>query len=142
MRSITENAETTTSESGSLDIVVPYTTKELTRLALRRAEALSAEIRSRIRIVRLQRVPFPLELQQSPIAVDVLREQTQQVALGMPAAEILIFLTRDPADTLLKTLRPGSILVIASKKRWWRTAQERLQRFCARNGHEVAIVYA
>jgi len=59
------------------------------------------------------------------VSLDVIREQTRQTARGIAAEEIRIYLTRDPDETLLKALRPNSILVIGSKKRWWRTAGER-----------------
>jgi hypothetical protein len=125
-----------------LDIVVPYTTPHLTRLALKKAEALATEIPSRIRVLRMQRVPFPLELKHSPVSLEVIQEQTRQVARGIPAAEITIYLTREPRETLLKALQPDSILVIASHKRLWPTAQERLKNLCARHGHQVALVYS
>jgi hypothetical protein len=129
-------------ETGLLDIVVPFTTPRLTRLALKKAEEMSAELPSRIRVLRLLTVPYPLDLKQPPVALDILREQTRQVARGIGAAEIVLFLTRDPEESLLKILRPDSIVVLASKKRWWRTAQERLEKVCARHGHQVALVYS
>lgn len=141
MQSITEPFEGVLTDTNPLDIVVPYTTPELTRLALAKAAELSSQVPSSIRIVRMQRVPFPLELNQPPISVDVLREQTREIANGTPVAEIVIYLTREPEETLLNALQPGSILVIASKRRWWRTSQERLKRVCARHGHEVAFIY-
>jgi hypothetical protein len=129
-------------ETGVLDIVVPYTTPRLTRLALREAQELALKLPSRIRVLRMLAVPFPLDLRYPPFSLDTLREQTRQVARGIAAAEMVLFLTRDPEQSLLKTLRPGSIVVVASKKRWWRTAQERLQRLCERNGHQVALIYS
>ena len=125
-----------------LDIAVPYTTPQLTRLALREAQELTSKLPSRIRVLRMLTVPYPLDLRNPPVALDILREQTRQVARGVSADEIVLFLTRDPEETLLKTLRPGSIVVIASKKRWWRTAQERLQKMCERHGHQVALIYS
>jgi hypothetical protein len=124
-----------------LDIVVPYTTPQLTRLALKKAEELASEIPSRIRILRMQRVPFPLDLRHPPVSLAILREQTRRVARGICTAEIMIYLTRDAEETLLKTLQPDSVLVIASHKRWWRTVEERLKRLCVRHGHQ-AMVYS
>src|SRR4051812_6027488 len=124
MSTMMKQPEIRTGSVEPLDIVVPYTTPKLTRLALKKAEELASELPSRIRVLRMQRVPFPLEIQDSPVSLDVLREQTRQVARGIKASEIQIYLTRDPEETLIKTLQPDSILVIATKKRWWRTAQE------------------
>src|SRR5438477_4676031 len=117
MQSTTEPYKAAGVDIEPLDIVVPYTTPELTRLALQKAAELSLEVPSRIRIVRLQRVPFPLQLQNPPIAVEVLREQTEKIARGLRAAEIEIILTCDAEETLLNNLRPESIVVIASYKR-------------------------
>jgi hypothetical protein len=125
-----------------LDIVVPYTTPSLTRLALKRAEQLASEIPSRIRVLRMQQVPRPLELSHPAVSLDVIREQTRQTARGIAAEEIRIYLTRDPDETLLKALRPNSILVIGSKKRWWRTAGVRLRNLCEKKGFPVALVYS
>ena len=129
-------------EAGLLDIVVPYTTPWLTRRALREAQELASKLPSRIRLLRMLTVPYPLDLRYPPVAFDVLREQTRQVARGIAATDILLLLTRDPEQTLLKIMHPGSIVVIASKKRWWRTAEERLQRICERKGHQVALIYS
>jgi hypothetical protein len=142
MESITEPFETAAVDTDPLDIVVPYTTAELTRLALMKAAELSLDVPSRIRILRTQRVPFPLQLQEPPVAVEVLREQTEKIARGLRAAEIQIFLTRDAEATLLDNLRPESIIVIASYKRRWPTSEERLKKLCERNGRRVALVYS
>ena len=125
-----------------LDIVVPYTTPRLTRLALREAQELASKLPSRVRLLRMLTVPYPLDLRYPPLELHILREQTRQVARGIATAEIVLFLTRDPEQSLLKIMRPGSIVVMASKKRWWRTAQERLKGFCERHGHHVALVYS
>jgi hypothetical protein len=142
MSTVMEQREQMAIGTDVLDIVVPYTTPQLTRLALKKAEELAAEMPSKIRVVRIQRVPYPLELHQPPVAVSILREQTRQVARGISTAEIVIYLARDAEETLLKMLFPDSVLVIASHKRWWRTAQERLQKLCERHGHQVALVYS
>jgi hypothetical protein len=142
MARIMEQEEGTVTETDPVDIVVPYTTPKLTRLALKKAEELASEIPSRIRVLRMQKVPFPVDLRQPTVSLPILREQTRQVTRGIRTAEITIYLTRDPEETLLKTLRPDSLLVIASHKRPWRTAQERLKRVCTRSGHQVALVYS
>src|SRR5207245_6825859 len=56
-----------------LDIVVPDTTPRLTRLALKKAEELASEIPSRIRILRMQKVPFPVDLRQPTVSLPILR---------------------------------------------------------------------
>jgi len=138
---VLENEKTVVG-TATVDIVVPYTTPQLTRLAVREAEELAAKLPSRIRVLRLHGVPFPNDLRYPPVALDILREQARQVARGVKTSEITLVLTRDPEAALLKTLRPGSIVVIGTKKRWWPTAQERLARICERHGYQVALVYS
>jgi len=142
MRSTRELLESTATSAEPLDIVVPFTTPQLTRIALTKAADLTAEIPSRIRVLRMQRVPFPLPLDHSPVSVEILREQVRKATSDVAPAEIVIYLTREPVETLLDSLEPRSILVIASKWRPWRTAQERLKRICERQGNHVALVYA
>lgn len=142
MPSARELLESVADDAEPLDIVVPYTTPELTRVALRKAAELTATTPATIRILRMQRVPFPLQLHEPPVSVEILREQVEKTASEAPAAEIAIYLTRDPAETLLQSLDRQSMLVIASKRRPWPTAQERLKRFCERHGNCVALVYA
>jgi hypothetical protein len=135
-------SERTAVGTATVDIVVPYTTPQLTRLAVREADELAAKLPSRIRVLRLHGVPFPNELRYPPVALDILREQARQVARGIKTSEITLVLSRDPEAALLKILRPGSIVVIGTKNRWWRTAQERLAGICGRHGYQVALVYS
>src|ERR1700730_11365029 len=139
---VVQESETTMVGTSTVDIVVPYTNPQLTRLAVRQAEELAAKLPSKIRVWRLHGVPFPDDLRYPPVALDILREQTRQIARGVKTSEITLVLTRDPEAALLKTLRPGSIVVIGTKKRWWRTAQERLAKLCERHGYQVALVYS
>ncbi len=141
MASTLELLESKAIETEPLDIVVPYTTPQLTQAALQRALEFTAGVASRIRILRMQRVPFPLQLQHSPVSVEILGEQIRKIAGAMEISEIEIYLTRDPAATLLRALEPRSILVLASKHRPWRTAQERLAKTCERKGYRTALVY-
>ena len=139
---IVGESESTMVGTDIVDVVVPYTTHQLTRLALREAQELAAKLPSRIRILRMHGVAFPQELDHPAVALDVLREQIRKAAQGVNAAEITLILSRDPVEAFLKSLRPASIVVIGTKKRWWRTAQERLMRICERHGHQVALVYS
>jgi len=47
--------------------VVPFTTPELTRVALDAANQMGSGLRAAVRLIRIQIVPFPMELDQSPV---------------------------------------------------------------------------
>src|SRR5258708_34345358 len=98
---VLENEKTVVG-TATVDIVVPYTTPQLTRLAVREAEELAAKLPSRIRVLRLHSVPFPHELRYPPVALDILREQARQVARGGKTLEITTLPHAHPEEPFLK----------------------------------------
>jgi hypothetical protein len=50
---------------------------------------------------------------------------------------VQIFLCRDRFETLAAVLKPGSIVVVGGRKRWWPTKDETLARQLRRAGYEV-----
>src|ERR1019366_1222820 len=108
----------TRSGSPVLDIVVPFTTRPLTRAALTAAGRLSAELLPLIRIVRTQVVPFPLQVENAPVSAAVLHRQLIPLAEEFGAHLQLCF-TRDAREGLLHTLA----IVIASRRRWWKSRE-------------------
>src|SRR5580700_6211588 len=67
-----------------LDLVVPFTTPELTRAALDAANRMGAGLNATLRLVKVQVVPFPLDLEQSPVYIDFLKEQLAQFHSDLP----------------------------------------------------------
>jgi hypothetical protein len=118
-----------------LDLVVPYTTPELTQTALRAAGRLGAGLDSAIRLVKVQVVPFPLDLRHSPVPVEFLEAQLEK--FGVPSE---IRLAREMEQGLRSTLRYKSLVVLASKKRPWRTRTERLAASLRHAGYTVVMV--
>jgi hypothetical protein len=82
--------------AGELRVFVPYTSPELTRLALAKATALTKNLAAHITLFTMHAVPFPLP--------------------------------------------PNSLVVIATKRSWWPTAEVKLARALARAGHSVALL--
>ena len=122
-----------------LDLVVPFTTPELTRIALDAANRMGAGLNATIRLIRVQVVPFPLEPDQSPVNIELLKEQMADVRSDLPvAAEIR--LARSAEDGLLGTLADESVVVLAAPKRFWTTSTERLAAALRRAGHMVVLV--
>jgi hypothetical protein len=118
-----------------LDLVVPYTTPELTQAALRAANRLGAGLDSEIRLVKVQVVPFPLDLRYSPVPVEFLEAQLQK--FGVPSE---IRFAREAEQGLRGALRYKSLVVMASKKRPWRTRTERLADSLRHAGYTVVMV--
>jgi hypothetical protein len=122
-----------------LDLVVPFTTPDLTRAALDAANRMAEGLNATLRLVKVQVVPFPLDLTQSPVYLDFLKSQLTRFQSELPVAGE-IRLARELQPGLLGTLRPESVVILASGKRLWRTRTERLAASLRRAGHKVVLV--
>src|SRR4051812_2645928 len=108
-----------------IDLVVPFTTPARTRRALEVCDRMSRGLNAAIRLVRVQVVPYPLDADQSPVAMERLLREMHDCRRDIPArCEIL--LARDVESGVSGTLKRNSVVVLAYRKRWWRTADDRL----------------
>jgi hypothetical protein len=122
-----------------LDLVVPFTTPELTRAALDAANRMGGGLNATLRLVKVQVVPFPLDLVQSPVYIDFLKSQLAQFRSELPVVGE-IRLAREFEAGLLSSLGRGSVVILATHKRLWRTRTERLAATLRRAGHKVVLI--
>ena len=123
-----------------LDLVVPFTDPALTRAAVAAANRLGAGLRATLRVIRVQVVPFPCDLNQPPIPLDFLREQLRKFCSALPMQRE-VRLARDFKQGLMTTLRADSTVILASKKRLWTTKTERLAADLRRAGYRTILVF-
>jgi hypothetical protein len=126
--------------SPPLDIVVPFTTRSLTRAALTAAGRLSVGLHPLIRMVRIQVVPFPLQLESAPVSTLVLRQQFAPLAEEF-GAHLQICFSRDTREGLLYTLAKNSVVVISARRHWWKSREERLAMWLRRRGGNVVLEF-
>ena len=131
--------------AAGLDIVVPFTTRHLTRAALAAAGRLSSGLQPMIRMVRILVVPYPLQLEASPISPAVLRQQLAPLAAEYKA-HVQICCARDSRDGLLYSVSKDSVILIAVRRsdswtRWWPTREERLVSWLRRHGYFVMLEF-
>jgi hypothetical protein len=131
--------EATAAES-ELDLVVPFTDPVMTRAAVRAANRLGEGLGAALRLVRVQLVPFPCDLDQPPIPLDFLREQLRNFRSALPM-QGEVRLARDFQTGLVTTLRKDSTVILASKKRLWTTRTERLAAALRRAGYRTILVF-
>jgi hypothetical protein len=127
----------------SLDVVVLFTTVDLAAAALKRAEELVLGIKSDIRLICTQIVPYPLPVERPPVNLRHLGNQLSRASqcAGLKL-EGEIILARDLKTALKTALKPHSIVVLASRRRrLWRTQEEKLKIECEKAGHEVLLSY-
>jgi hypothetical protein len=121
-----------------LKIVVVFTSVESTLAALKEAGNLANSLGARIELVVPQVVPHPLPLETPPVLVEFNENRFRVMASESPVeTSVQIYLCRDRFETLTGALKPGSIVVLGGKKRWWPTKDETLARRLRRAGHEV-----
>jgi hypothetical protein len=124
-----------------LEVVVLFTTVPGTLLALRRAADLASQLNARIEIIIPEIVPYPLPVDRPPVAPSFLinryRTIVQQAGID---ADIRICLCRERRAALAATLKPGSLIMIGIRPRWWLTKEARLARWLEAQGHRVVVV--
>jgi hypothetical protein len=135
-----ESLERVATQPAPLDVVVPVTTPELTRTSIRLAERLAAGLYAQVRLVRIQIVPYPLQLSHPPVPVEFLQKQLDAYRSVLPMKRE-IRLARDFEPALVGALRPGSLVILAARKRRWRTASERIAAGLRRAGYPVLMIF-
>jgi hypothetical protein len=122
-----------------LDLVVPFTTPDLTRAAIAAASRMGDGLHAGIRLVKVQCVPYPMDLDQSPVFLDFLRQQMESFHAPLPLTSE-IRLAREFDQGLKSALHDDSVIVIAFRKRPWRTRNERLAAALQKDGRKVILL--
>jgi hypothetical protein len=123
-----------------LNVDVVFTSVQATLAAIKRAAELADRLGAQITLLVPQIVPYPLPLTSPPVLLDW-NERRFRVMAEQSNVEtnVHLYLCRDRVATLLKTLRPHSLVVLGGPKRWWPTSEKRLARKLRRAGHEVIL---
>lgn len=118
---------------GTLQVFVPYTTGDLTRTALGRAAVLARELGAQITLLAVEDKPAISSASLESKLTGVAHEAGTE-------ADIRIVRARDPETGCKQILTPNSLVVMATRKRWWPTAEVKLAGALARAGHSVALL--
>jgi len=123
-----------------LNIAVVFTSVESTLAALKEAGDLATSLGARITLLVPQVVPYPLPLESPPILLDFNESRFKVIASESPVeTSVQIYLCRDPFETVVSALNPGSLVVLGGRKRWWPTREKNLASRLRRAGHEVVF---
>ena len=131
-------------ETGStLNVSVVFTSVNATLAALKAAGDLLGNrpgSLGHITLIVPQFVPYPLPLASHPSMVDFTERRLRVIASDCRVdTRICIYLCRDPLETLKSVLKPHSLVILGSRKRWWPTAEKRLAAKLRHVGHEVIV---
>jgi hypothetical protein len=124
-----------------LSIVVPYTTPELTKAALKHASALSTGLNATIRLIDVQVVPIQRPLNEPPVNRESSGKRLCAIAeeAGMPVHVEIIY-TRNRMECFRRSVKAGSLIVITAGIPWWPTFEKKLARSLLKAGHDVVLV--
>jgi hypothetical protein len=85
-------------------------------------------------------VPYPAPLERPPVLLEFSERRFRDLAGHSPVeTTVRIYLCRDRWEALNRILKPGSLVIIGGRRRWWPTAESRLARRLHRNGQEVVF---
>ena len=126
---------------GFVRVVIPYTDPATTRAALSAAGTLTRGLNASIALVAVQVLPFPAPFYCPSSISEHLEARLTELAAGCTTpVDATVVLARDTDEGYRQVLLPGATVLIATRKRWWRTREEKLARALTRAGHKVAVV--
>src|SRR6476646_6767679 len=129
-------------EEGDLEFVVVYIEPDVTRAVLQRAAVMTAGLNARFSLVAVQTVPYPASFGAPDATHRFFSSQLLELCneCDRPVtADVVVARARD--DGFRHILKPGSTVLVGSRKRWWRTSEESLARSLAADGHKVVLVH-
>ena len=126
----------------SAEIVVLHTGPALTLRALQAAANLTKGLNFHLVLLAVHIVPYRLQLGPLSIMEKHLERELQAAAGGtsLPVVARIAF-ARDIGEAFRQCVRPNSLIVIGSRKRWWRTSPERWARELAADGFRSALIH-
>jgi hypothetical protein len=125
-----------------MEIVVPYTEWSVTQALLKRLVELTAGLNARVTLVAIHTVPYPATFG-CPTSVHAhLVEQLVDLASHCPIPVTpQVVLARGREEGFQFILQPDATVLVGSRKRFWRTDEEKLARTLARSGVKVVLVH-
>ena len=127
-------------DTPGLEVNVVFTTERGTAAALKTAGNLARQLDAGVRLLVTQVVPFALPLDRPKVAVRFIHERCLKVALECTEVaenRINVYLCRDRSQVLRRVLSANSLVIIGGKRRWWRTAEQKLAKMLEVQGHHV-----
>jgi hypothetical protein len=130
-----------TANPSDLAIVIPHRTPQLTKAALKYAEDFANDLNVRIRLIDVHVVPWGVPLDQPTVDPKYLARRIRGLAQEstLPVSAEVVY-ARDWEQGLRRSLGPGSLVVMAIQRSWWRTSDKRLAARLRKLGHQVIWV--
>jgi hypothetical protein len=126
---------------GKLDAHVIFTSHAATLAALRWVARLGNRLGTRPIVLMFYTVPYTLPLDWRAVPEGFLEGRIRALKAQTPVEfSVRIYLCRNSRQSLRQVLRPGSLVVVGGRKRWWPTDEQRLAGRLRKQGHQVFLV--
>ena len=136
------NVLTAGEAAAELELVVPYTRPETTAVALDRAAFLTTGLNARVLLIAVHTLPYPVPFVCPALVHAHLVEQLVELAGHCAlAVQPQVVLARDLIEGFRYALKPGSTVLVASRRHIWQTQEQKLARALAAAGHIVALTH-
>jgi hypothetical protein len=122
-------------------VYIIFTSLHPTLGALKKTGQLAALLKSGIKILVAQAVPYLLPLDEFVVRQDFVGKLLEKMAANVPEkTSISAYFCRDRLQALQRVLGRGNPVVMVIKKRGWPTRDERLARRLRHAGYDVILV--
>lgn len=127
--------------SKRLQFLLPCFSQELADAALQAVAEMAGDLRATAILVFVNVVPFPLLLDRPDVDIEHIRRTLGALTATSPIpSRVLMVLARDRELAVRNLIPAGSLVVLATQKRWWRTAEEALARALRRDEPRVVLL--
>lgn len=123
-----------------IEVTVVFTDPQSTQKALKTAADAASDLDAGIRLIVPQVVSYAAPLELPPVPSHIAEQQFRNFASNANVdTKVDIYLCRSVRDSLLHALKPHSLVVIGSRRRWWPTPEKSLARKLRQAGHDVIL---
>lgn len=127
---------------GPIEIMVPFTEWAVTEAVMKRAAVFTAKLNASLMLVAVHTIPYPLPFGCPALVHAHLVDQLIDLASRCPLpVSPQVVLARSREEGFRHALKPGSTVLLGTRRRLWKTSEQRLAAALAHDGHHVALVH-
>jgi hypothetical protein len=125
-----------------IEIVIPFTEWAVTEAVLTRAVAFAEKLNASLTLIAVHAVPYPMSFGCPALVHAHLVEQLVDLASRCPLpVNSQVVLARSRQEGFRYALKPESTVLLGTRRRLWKTPEQRLAAALANDGHHVALVH-
>jgi len=129
-------------QCGKIEIAIPHTEWAVTEAVMDRVVAFTAKLDATVTLIAVHTIPYPMSFGCPALVHARLVEQLIDLASRCPLpVNPMVVLARSCAEGFRHALKPESTVLVGTRRRLWKTTEERIAEALAHAGHHVALVH-